>query len=456
MLFGTVQPYAGALDVVGHELTHGLTENSANLVYENQSGALNESFSDIFGEMVEAHVDGQPDWKMGTRLTKIFRDFKNPGALIIEGANRPYPSKMSEFLQLPNTNDADHGGVDLNSSIINHCFWLLAEGLPGAIGRRDAERIFFRTLTQHLQAQSQFVDTRLGAIAAAGALFGADSTPGPQNRRGLRCRRDLRRPESPAPTPVPVVSGPDSTLFIGADFFGDLTLYRQETAQGDTQNGSDFADGIGLSRPAVTGDGQLALFVGADYDLCLAETADPRSPGSASMSPDWSIRSPSPRTAGFGAFVFRDPNTGQPVNRISLINLADGSSRTFDLLAPAIDGVPVDGILHADSMTFSTDSQVLYYDARSRLRFGSGPTVERWSIYALHLETGKISIVVPPIEGIDTGNPAMGRAGNRYLVLDALVERTGNSSIFTLDLFSGNAAEVGVVEGARLPRLRRG
>ncbi|MGE3311720.1 MAG: M4 family metallopeptidase [Limisphaerales bacterium] len=446
MLFGTVQPYAGALDVVGHELTHGLTETSANLVYENQPGALNESFSDIFGEMVEAHVEGLPDWKMGTRLNRIFRDFKNPGSLVIGGANRPYPSKMSEFLELPNTDEADHGGVHLNSSIINHCFWLLAEGLPGAVGLQDAERIFFRTLTQHLQAQSQFVDARLGAIASAEELFGADSTQARKTGEAFDAVEIFAAPKTPPPPSVPVVSGPDSTLFIAADpFFGDLALYRHEAAQGDGPTGSDFAGGIMLSRPAITGDGQLALFVGIDNDLCLAETANPFSreclgvPGlvhSVAVSPDGRL----------GAFVFRDAFFGQPDNRISLIDLADGSSRPFELLAPAIDGVPVDGILHADSMTFSTDSKVLYFDALSRLRFGSGPTVERWSIYALHIETGKISIVVPPIEGVDTGNPAMGRAGNRYLVLDALVEATGSSSVFTLDLFTGNAAEIGVVD----------
>jgi len=446
MLFGTVQPYAGALDVVGHELTHGLTEDSANLVYENQPGALNESFSDIFGEMVESYVEGQPDWKMGTRLNQIFRDFKNPGALTIGGLNRPYPSKMSEFVQLPNTNESDHGGVHINSSIFNHCFWLLAEGLSGAIGRRDAERIFFRTLTQHLQAQSQFVDARLGAIASAEALFGANSTHALKTAEAFDAVEIFSAPETPAPAPVPVVSGPDSTLFIAADpFFGDLTLYRQETAQGDSPSGSDFADFIGLSRPAVTGDGQLALYVSADNDLCAVETANPVSreclnlPGlvhSVAVSPD----------GRFGAFVLRNAVTGEPDNRISLVNLGDGSSRAFDLLAPVVDGVPIDGILHADSMTFSTDSKVLYYDALSRLRFGSGPTVERWSIYALQLDTGKMSIVVPPLEGIDTGNPSMGRAGNRYLVLDALVERTQNSSIVVLDLFTGNASEIGVVD----------
>lgn len=127
---------------------------------------------------------------------------------------------------------------------------------------------------------------------------------------------------------------------------------------------------------------------------------------------------------------------GEADNRISLIDLKAGTARTVELLAPSIDGVPVDGVLYAYSMVFSSDSQVLIYDALSRLRFGSGPTVERWSIYAMNVD-GKISFVVPPIDGVDTGNPSMGRAGNRYLVFDARVEATGNSLVIVEDMFSG-------------------
>ena len=65
MLFGDGLPFARALHVVGHELTHAVTTNSADLVYQNQSGALNEAFSDIFGEMVEARTKGTPDWLKG-------------------------------------------------------------------------------------------------------------------------------------------------------------------------------------------------------------------------------------------------------------------------------------------------------------------------------------------------------------------------------------------------------
>lgn len=447
MMFGDVQPYAKALDVVGHELTHGLTENSAGLVYENQSGAMNEAFSDIFGEMVEAYSSGQNDWQMGTKLGKPFRDFKQPGSIIIGGLNKPYPSKMSEFIQLPNTNEADHGGVHLNSSIINHCYYLVAEGLPGALGRRDAEKIFFRTLTQHLQPQSQFIDARLGAIASAEALFGKDSTQARKVIEAFDSVEILAAPETPAPPSVPVVQAPDSLLFVGVDaFLGQPTIYRTEAALGDTLAGSAVAANVGVARPAITGDGSEALYVSADKDLCYLETANPQAGGcfgfpgqvhSVTVSPDGS----------FAAFVFRDATSGTPDNRISLINLAQSKTSTFDLLAPAVDGVPIDAVLYADSMCFSTDSQILFYDAVSRVRFGTGPTVERWSIYALNPATGKMSIVVAPIEGVDTGNPNMGRAGNRYMVLDAYAESTGNSSVIVLDLFTGEAARIATVNG---------
>ncbi len=447
MLFGNVKPYAGALDVVGHELTHGLTESSAGLVYENQSGAMNEAFSDVFGEMVEARVTGQPDWKMGTRLGQAFRDFQRPGSLVIAGLNRPYPARMSEFVQLPNTDEADHGGVHINSSIINHGFWQLAEGLPGAIGRRDAERIFYRTLTQHLQPQSQFVDARLGAVASAEALFGRDSTQARKTAEAFDLIEVFAAPETPAPPTVPVVQAPDSTLFIAADpFFGEAALYRRETALGDADFGADFATGVRVSRPAVTGDGSTVLYVDALQDLCLAETSDAASGGCLGFAGQVQAVAISP-DGRYGAFILLDPATGQPDNRISIVDLITSQSQTYELLAPALDGVPVDAILHADAMSFSTDGQVLYYDAVSQLRFGAGPTVRRSSIYALAPATGRISIVVPPIEGLDTGNPSPGRAGNRYLAFDAYVEATGNTSVVTLDLFTGEVAEVGVVQG---------
>lgn len=137
--------HARALDILGHELTHGITQHSAGLMYSDQPGALNEAFSDIFGQAVEARVEGQADWLVGDGLGSPLRDMRNPRSLnVVPG--RPYPSRMSEIVGpgdplLDRLPGRDNGGVHVNSSIVNRAFYLLAEGLPGAIGMEDAARI---------------------------------------------------------------------------------------------------------------------------------------------------------------------------------------------------------------------------------------------------------------------------------------------------------------------------
>jgi bacillolysin len=90
-------PKAKSLDVAAHEFTHGVIQYSSGLEYENQSGALNESFSDIFGEMVELSVKGANDWLIGADSGIIDRDMSNPGAVKTLPDWYPYPSKMSEY-----------------------------------------------------------------------------------------------------------------------------------------------------------------------------------------------------------------------------------------------------------------------------------------------------------------------------------------------------------------------
>ena len=189
IVFGDGRPFAGALDIVGHELTHGVIEHSANLLYQDQPGALNEAFADIFGEMIEAKKkeeeegEGPPDWITGRDLARPspgspdlgrpVRNLENPEAFLTH-FGRPYPKKMSDFFHI----QEDNGGVHINSTIIGHAFYLLAEGLNGAIGLRAAERIFYRALTFHLVQNSQFIDARLACIQAAEVLFGLGSNRG--------------------------------------------------------------------------------------------------------------------------------------------------------------------------------------------------------------------------------------------------------------------------------------
>jgi hypothetical protein len=96
-------------------------------------------------------------------------------------------------------------------------------------------------------------------------------------------------------------------------------------------------------------------------------------------------------------------------------------------------------------MAFSTDSGDLFYDALSQVRFGGGPAAQRWSIFSLHLATGKIATLVAPQDGVDFGNPAVGHASTRFLAYDSLETASGVAAVIMLDLSSGQNSKVGTV-----------
>jgi Zn-dependent metalloprotease len=145
-------------DVTAHELTHAVTERTSNLEYRWQSGALNESFSDIFGAMVD-----RDDWLMGEDMPiGAIRDMENPGAF-------GQPGNASGWLATCDDNE----GVHTNSGIHSKAFVNIAT----AIGKGDAERIFYRALTAgYLTPQATLEDARGAAIQSAQDLFGAASS----------------------------------------------------------------------------------------------------------------------------------------------------------------------------------------------------------------------------------------------------------------------------------------
>ncbi|HTG44025.1 MAG TPA: Ig-like domain-containing protein, partial [Verrucomicrobiae bacterium] len=254
----------------------------------------------------------------------------------------------------------------------------------------------------------------------------------------------LANPPTPEPSPIPVVSGDDATLLITMDpFSGGLLLGRRENALGDPLDGILVSDSIKLARPSVSGDGTVAVFVNGSDDLCVIATDDPLNGQclglagaihSAALSPD----------GRYAAFVLNDPATGQVDNRISVYEFATDATRTYDLLAPVVDGTPVDNVLYADSLIFSSDSKQLIYDAASQIHFGA-EAVTRWSIFSINLATDSSSVLVPPLALADFGNPNVGRAGNRYLSFDAQETATGKGIIMILDLFTGEFGVVGSV-----------
>jgi Bacterial Ig domain len=258
---------------------------------------------------------------------------------------------------------------------------------------------------------------------------------------------ELMRQVSAPTIPPQTVPGADSLLFVYLDVANlQFNLGRREAAQGDDEDGVRLATRVNIQRPAVTGDGSIALFLTEDSDLCAVNTADRNSRRCLGIAGRVRSVAVSPDATLF-AFVFYNATNGLPEDKITLVNLAANKSTVYQLVSPIADGVAVDTVLSAGAMTFSTDGTMLVYGALSRLKFGNGPTVQRWSIYSLHLDSGQTTILVPPRDGIDAANPAFGRAGNRYIAYDAVPVATGVSSVMVLDLFTGESSEVGTAPG---------
>lgn len=171
-----------ALDVIGHELTHGVTQFEARLNYIAQSGALNESMSDVFGSLVKQYQRNQTaaeaDWIIGEGLLTSnvngvgIRSMKAPGTAYDDPVlgRDPQPAHMRDYVTTVN----DNGGVHINSGIPNHAFHLTAMQLGGNAWVK-AGQIWYVTLKDKLTATSNFQACANLTYQSAGELFGAGS-----------------------------------------------------------------------------------------------------------------------------------------------------------------------------------------------------------------------------------------------------------------------------------------
>jgi Zn-dependent metalloprotease len=171
-----------SLDVIGHELTHGVTGSEVNLQYSRQSGALNESCSDVFGSLVKQYVlkqtASEADWLIGAGLLtfqgQALRSMKAPGTAYDNNVmgKDPQPADMSHYV---NTSQ-DNGGVHLNSGIPNHAFYLVATALSGSAWVK-AGQIWYDTIRdKSLKSTANFAAFAGRTVANAGHRYGTNST----------------------------------------------------------------------------------------------------------------------------------------------------------------------------------------------------------------------------------------------------------------------------------------
>ncbi|PWN61633.1 M4 family metallopeptidase [Chryseobacterium viscerum] len=181
-----------ALDVCGHEITHGMTSKTANLAYQRESGALNEGFSDVFGNSIERWArPTQASWTLGEDFSYVIRDMANPNAYSQPDTYKGKYWKDASSSCTPQGNPNlpgynDSCWVHTNSGVLNFWYYLLVTGGSGTndnsfaynvtgIGLDKAGAIAYRTLTTYLTSSSNYANARTYSIQAATDLYGATS-----------------------------------------------------------------------------------------------------------------------------------------------------------------------------------------------------------------------------------------------------------------------------------------
>lgn len=278
--------FTASLDVIGHELTHGVVERTANLTYSGQPGALNESMADVFGSLVAQYAAGQDageaDWLIGADLLlpgvkgTALRSMLHPGTAYDDPrlGRDPQPDHMSGYVR---TTD-DNGGVHYNSGIPNRAFALAATTIGGPAWER-AGRVWYDVLTGgELRSGSGFEDFAALSVAAALARYG-DGAEAAAIRAAWQAVGVIGAPTSPG-TPAGV--DPRAELLVRrtggvAGLVRERRTSLADLPRGDRRAWSGLLAGRTLPRLAATGSPVPDAFCygvvcrDADLDVEVAE-----------------------------------------------------------------------------------------------------------------------------------------------------------------------------------------
>ena len=416
---------ARGLDVAGHEMSHGVIQNTANLEYVGQSGALNESYADVFGAMID-----REDWKMGEDVvlasafpSGALRDLSNPN----NGGNSLgdpgwQPKHMNEYVNLPNTPEGDNGGVHVNSGIPNRAFFTLAT----SIGREKAEQIYYKALRDYLVKSSQFVDMRLAAEKAAIDLHGNNSTEHNAVRNAFNT--------------VGIGGGEggeyeeDIETNAGADFILATDEQQSDLYWVPPTNPGQFVKmnvPAPISRPSFTDDGVSCVYVDIDNNMIL-------------INFDWSqglayqafYLEDNPQGIWRNIAVSKDGNkiayiTSNLSNEIFIYDFENDINDNFVLYNPttATGGLNTGDVLYPDFLEWDYSGEYVMYDALNRIESNFGDGIEYWDISFLHawdnggndLGSGQVFKLFTSLpENVSIGNPSFAKNSPYIIVFDFL------------------------------------
>lgn len=412
-------PLAKAIDVSGHELTHGVVQNTANLDYNGESGAINESMADVFGALMD-----RDDWKMGEDVvnpsyfpTGALRDLSNPhnGGTNLN-SNGWQPANVNEQYH----GSEDNGGVHINSGIPNFAFYKFAT----AVTKEKAEKVYYKVLTNYLTKNSDFKDLRVAVESAANDLFGSD----------------VKNAASSAFDAVGIVAGGGT----GSNSQEDIDINPGKSyiiCTDQDKNGLYLLDEAGnnalsqplsttaiISKPSVTDDGKHIVFVGDDAKIhYIYMEYKPTIKGTESIlqnNPIWRSVAISKDGSKIAAL------TSDQVDSINIYSFALQEWKTFPLYNPTTaQGVDLGTVLYADVMEFDYSGEWLMYDCDNAVGGNSSVGIDYWDIGFLNcwdnknksFGSGRIEKLFSGLDqDVSVGNPTFSKNSPYIIAFDYL------------------------------------
>ena len=449
----TYRNWAAATDVAVHELAHGVVQHTSGLRYSNQSGALNESFADVFGVL----ATDTTDWLLGSDA------YVTPGRFIRSLSNPPsngrQPGHMDNFQHLANTPETDHGGVHINSGIPNRAMYLLAEGLTteelgASIGRNKTEKIAYSALLK-LSAIAEFEDSANQMVIEAGLLYGANSQEQESVRKAwaevgivtsaLELTSNQRKEESGGSLDIDPAQGDSVMTYLrsqdgttsddsGEDY--DVYLYTINQPYEGFLEGENIGpvndSPAGYIRPSIATreDGStLIAYIGKDgiARLTLPNTEDNKIEGGAANQ----VRSIALSRDGL-KYAFVPENSAT----IWVYDFTSQEWTDYEIMEPNYsEDEPGTRVQLVDSISFDPHGKAILFDYKVCRVVPAESCVDLWSIGEVNLNTKVIDfpfLTLDPL--LDLAYPQYSKVGYSAITFD-LVDYSDFESEGTVQSF---------------------
>ncbi len=421
------KPLAGALDVAGHEMSHGVIQNTANLEYQGESGAINESIADAFGVLID-----WGDWKLGEDIiantnafpTGCLRDMQNPnngGSSINDVGNGWQPDHYDERY----TGSQDNGGVHINSGIPNKAFYLIANSL----GKSKTEKIYYRALSNYLTRSSKFIDLRLALVQAAGEV--AEVTTNDINV--VKNAFDQVGVLNGAPTEIDEVieenNGDEFIVSLDTDVNNLTRLYLSNTTPQNNDDYTALSQSSITRKPSVSDDGCDLFFIDSNtkslkyINLC-SQPFNEQTINIPGFADEW-----------YGVAVSKDGSrvalntVFENDNSIYVYHISSNQVQQFELYSPTFsEGIQTNTVKYADAMEWDYTGEYIVYDAYNVITQTGADDYDFWDMAIIQVwnnsgnnfnSEGKISQIFSNLpEGVSIGNPTFAKNSQNVFAFD--------------------------------------